>query len=318
MGEQVMTGGTTAVSGWPALRVGDWEDTQATLHMWLQVVGKVRMAHAPLVNHWWQVPLYVTPRGLGTSPIPYRDGMFDIEVDVVAHRLVMRSSSGEDRSVPLEPQSVAEFHARTMTALSELGIEAPIRPVPTEVDPAVPFAEDHHHASYDAAAVTAFWRQLIQAERVLTRFRAEFLGKVSPVHFFWGAMDLACTRFTGRPAPTHPGGAPNCADWVMEEGYSHELSSCGFWPGGGEEGAFYSYAYPEPEGYSGAVIDVDGAYYSTEFRQFLLPYEAVRSAADPDAALLRFLRGTYRAAATAGGWDPALLIDPHRLDRHAR
>ncbi|WP_223263293.1 DUF5996 family protein [Arthrobacter sp. NamB2] len=316
MTERGTTNGTTGE--WPELRVADWQDTQATLHMWMQVVGKIRMAHAPLVNHWWQVPLYVTPRGLGTSSIPYGHGMFDLEFDVVAHRLLVRSSSGEDRSVPLEPQSVARFHERTLTALAELGIDAPIRPVPTEVDPAVPFAEDHHHASYDAHAVTAFWRQLIQAERVITRFRAEFLGKVSPVHFFWGGMDLACTRFSGRSAPTHPGGAPNCADWVMEEGYSHELSSCGFWPGGGEEGAFYSYAYPEPEGYRETPIDVDGAYYSAEFRQFLLPYEAVRRAENPDAALLEFLRATYRAAATAGDWDSGLLTDPHRLDKHAR
>ncbi|MFC3300361.1 hypothetical protein FJV46_07710 [Arthrobacter agilis] len=312
------TAGATTEDGWPALRVDAWEDTRTTLHMWLQVVGKIRMVHAPLVNHWWQVPLYVTPRGLGTSSIPYRNGMFDLEFDVVAHRLLIRSSSGEDRAVPLEPQSVARFHDRTMVALAELGIEAPIRPVPTEVEPAAPFAEDHANASYDAGAVAAYWRQLIQAERVITRFRSEFLGKVSPVHFFWGAMDLACTRFSGRPAPTHPGGAPNCADWVMEEGYSHELSSCGFWAGGGEEGAFYSYAYPEPDGYRETVIGVDGAFYSDDFRQFLLPYEAVRTAADPDAVLLEFLRATYRAAAVAGGWDEGLVIDPHRLDRHGR
>ena len=313
------TDGTIAGrEGWPALKVSEWRDTQATLHMWLQVVGKIRMAHAPLVNHWWQVPLYVTPRGLGTSSIPYGNGMFDIEFDVIAHRLLIRSSSGEDRSVPLEPQSVAQFHERTMAALAELGIEAPIRPVPTEVDPAVPFAEDHANTSYDAEAVTAYWRQLVQAERVITRFRAEFLGKVSPVHYFWGAMDMACTRFSGRTAPTHPGGAPNCADWVMEEGYSHELSSCGFWAGGGEEGAFYSYAYPEPEGYRDAPIGVEGAFYSEEFRQFLLPYEAVRTAADPDATLLEFLRATYRAAATTASWDEDLICDPHRLDKHAR
>jgi hypothetical protein len=306
--------GSTA-GGWPALRVADWKDTQATLHMWLQVVGKIRMAHAPLVNHWWQVPLYVTPRGLGTSSIPYGNGMFDIEFDVVAHRLLIRSSSGQERTVPLEPQSVAQFHERTRTALAELGIEAPIRAVPTEVDPAVPFADDHANASYDADAVNAYWRQLIQAERVITRFRAEFLGKVSPVHYFWGAMDLACTRFSGRPAPAHPGGAPNCPDWVMKEGYSHELSSCGFWAGGGEEGAFYSYAYPEPEGYREAPLGVEGAFYSDEFRQFLLPYEAVRTAADPDATLLEFLRATYRAASTTGSWNEDLVCDPQRLTR---
>lgn len=310
--------GTTTTVAWPTLRVADWTDTQATLHMWLQVAGKVRLAHAPLVNHWWQVPFYVTPRGLGTSPIPYRGGMFDLEFDVVDHRLLIRSSSGDQRTVPLVPQSVAQFHERTMSALAELDIDAPIRPVPTEVDPAVPFAEDHDNTSYDAGAVTAFWRQLMQAERVMTLFRAEFLGKVSPVHFFWGAMDLACTRFSGRPAPTHPGGAPNCPDWVMVEGYSHELSSCGFWPGGGEEGAFYSYAYPEPDGYSDTRIDVEGAYYSPEFRQFLLPYEAVRTSADPDATALAFFRATYRAGAEASQWDEGLVSDPRRLDGHAR
>ncbi len=301
---------------WPELRVADWTQTQATLHMWFQVVGKIRLAHAPLINHWWQVPFYVTPRGLTTSSIPYGTAMFDMEFDFVNHRLSVRSSNGGERSVNLEPQSVAQFHTRTMAVLSELGIDTHIRPVPTEVDPAIPFSEDHHHASYDPAAVTAFWRQLIHAERVITRFRAEFLGKVSPVHFFWGAMDLACTRFSGRTAPPHPGGAPNCPAWVMVEGYSHELSSCGFWPGGGEEGAFYSYAYPEPEGYKDALIDVDGAYYSTQFRQFLLPYETVRTTADPDATLLAFLQATYRAAEITAGWDPALLTDPHRLDKH--
>lgn len=326
MGERDGREGTTRTvipaqrwsEGWPALRVADWKDTQATLHMWMQVVGKIRMAHAPLVNHWWQVPFYVTPRGLGTSSIPYGTGVFDLEFDVVAHRLLIRTSLGEERSVPLEPQSVARFHERVMAALADLGVEAPIRPVPTEVESTIPFPEDHTNASYDAAAVTAYWRQLIQAERVITRFRAEFLGKVSPVHYFWGAMDLACTRFSGRPAPTHPGGAPNCADWVMEEGYSHELSSCGFWAGGGEEGAFYSYAYPEPEGYRDASPGVEGAFYSEEFRQFLLPYEAVRTSTDPDATLLTFLRATYRAAAETGHWDEGLLIDPHRLEKHAR
>lgn len=310
--------GTTTPEAWPALRVADWADTRATLHMWLQVVGKVRMLHAPLVNHWWQVPFYVTPRGLGTSSIPYRGGLFDLEFDVVAHQLVVRSSSGGHRTVALEPQSVARFHERVMAALAELDIDAPIRPVPTEVDPAVPFAEDHHNDSYDGDAVAAFWRQLMQADRVMALFRAEFLGKVSPVHFFWGAMDLACTRFSGRPAPTHPGGAPNCGDWVMVEGYSHELSSCGFWPGGGEEGAFYSYAYPEPEGYKDTPLGVEGAFYSEEFRQFLLPYEAVRTSADPDATALAFFRATYRAAETTGSWDESLVIDPHRLDQHTR
>lgn len=303
---------------WPALRVEDWTPTRDTLHMWLQIVGKVRLAHAPLVNHWWQSTLYVSPRGLTTSSIPYGDGVFDLEVDVVEHRLVVRSSSGGTRTVALEAKPTAQFYAEVMTALDELGLSTVVRAVPNEVEPAIPFAQDHEHASYDPAAVHTFWRQLVQADRVLGRFRSHFVGKVSPVHFFWGAMDLACTRFSGRDAPLHPGGAPNCGDWVMAEGYSRELSSCGFWPGGGEEGAFYAYAYPEPTGFADHAIGPAGAHYSAANRQYLLPYEDVRRAADPDAALLEFLQGTYAAAADDGGWDRAALEDdPTRWD-HVR
>ena len=301
-------------TSWPALRVSDWTPTRDTLHMWTQIVGKIRMTHAPLLNHWWQTTLYVSPRGLTTSTIPYRSGAFDIEFDFVDHRLEIRSSDGGARSLALQPMSVAEFYTRVMDLLDSLGIEAQIRPVPNEVDPAVPFAEDHQHASYDAEAVTLFWRQLLQANRVIGEFRSHFVGKVSPVHFFWGAMDLACTRFSGGTAPPHPGGAPNCADWVMVEGYSHELSSCGFWPGGGDEGAFYSYAYPAPEGFADHPAGPDGAFYSTEFQQFLLPYEAARAAADPDRAVAEFLHTTYAAAADLGRWDRAALEDdPFRL-----
>ena len=304
----------TTSTSWPALRVSDWTPTRDTLHMWTQIVGKIRMAHAPLLNHWWQTTLYVSPRGLTTSTIPYRSGAFDIEFDFVDHRLVVRSSDGDARSLPLQPMSVAEFYTRLMDLLGSLGIEAPIRPVPNEVDPAIPFAEDHQHASYDAAAVTLFWRQLLQANRVIGEFRSHFVGKVSPVHFFWGAMDLACTRFSGGTAPPHPGGAPNCADWVMVEGYSHELSSCGFWPGGGDEGAFYAYAYPAPDGFADHSAGPDGAFYSTEFQQFLLPYEAARTAADPDRVVAEFLHTTYAAAADLGRWDrTALEDDPYRL-----
>ncbi|MCF7548672.1 DUF5996 family protein [Pseudonocardia sp. WMMC193] len=301
-----MTGPT---AGWPTLRVADWTATRETLHMWTQIVGKIRMAHAPLLNHWWQVPLYVSPRGLTTSSIPYRTGAFAIEFDVVEHRLEVRSSDAGTESLPLEPMSVAQFYARLLDVLGRLGIEAPIRPVPTEVDPAVPFAEDHQHASYDAEAATLFWRQLLQADRVLGEFRSHFVGKVSPVHFFWGSFDLACTRFSGRPAPPHPGGVPNCGDWVMVEGYSRELSSCGFWPGGGEEGAFYSYAYPAPDGFADRPVGPDGAFFSPEFQQFLFPYEAARAAADPDRAVAEFLRTTYEAAADLGRWDRAALED---------
>ncbi|MER7545483.1 DUF5996 family protein [Spirillospora sp. NPDC127506] len=300
---------------WPRLRAADWTATRETLHMWAQIVGKVRLAHAPLLNHWWQVTLYVSPRGLTTSAVPYRDGVFDIEFDFVEHLLRIRSSDGGSRTVALEPKSVADFYAETMAALHELDIEAPIQASPNEVEPAIPFAEDHQNASYDADAAHLFWRQLLQADRVLGEFRSRFTGKVSPVHFFWGAMDLACTRFSGRPAPKHPGGAPNCPDWVMVEGYSGELSSAGFWPGGGEEGAFYSYAYPEPEGFPDHPVAPKEAFYSSEMGEFVLPYEAVATAEDPDATLTDFLQTTYEAAAELANWDRGALEDtPTRLN----
>lgn len=309
---------------WPRLRVEDWTDTRDTLHMWTQIVGKIRLYGAPLLNHWWQVTLYVSPRGLTTSAIPHRSGSFDLELDFIEHQLRIRSSAGGERLVALSARPVADFYAETMAALGGLGIDVEIDARPNEVDPAIPFAEDHEHASYDPEAAQLFWRQLVQADRVIGEFRSHFVGKVSPVHFFWGAMDLACTRFSGRDAPEHPGGAPNCGDWVMVEGYSHELSSCGFWPGGGEEGAFYSYAYPEPEGFADHPAGPDGAYYSVENGQFLLPYEAVADAADPDRALAEFLHTTYDAAADLGGWDRGRLEDDparwpqHRPGRRAR
>ncbi|MFC4011142.1 DUF5996 family protein [Nonomuraea purpurea] len=304
---------------WPRLRVAEWAETRDTLHMWTQIVGKVRLAHAPLVNHWWQVTLYVSPRGLTTSAIPYGAGAFDLEFDFVEHLLRIRNSDGGTRAVALEPKPVADFYGETMVALAELGIRTEIQAAPNEVEPAIPFAEDRQHASYDAQAAQLFWRQLLQADRVLGKFRSRFVGKVSPVHFFWGAMDLACTRFSGRTAPPHPGGAPNCGDWVMVEGYSRELASCGFWPGGGEEGAFYAYAYPEPEGYADYPVSPKTAYYSRENRQFLLPYEAVADAKDPDRVLLEFLDSTYEAAAELAHWDRASLEDdPHRWTQHRR
>lgn len=306
---------TERAGGWPRLPVADWADTRDTLHMWTQIVGKIRMAHTPLINHWWQVTLYVTPRGLTTSAIPYRTGAFDIEFDFVDHRLRVRVDDGGHREVALEPKSVARFYAEVMGALDELGVPTRIQARPNEVDPAIPFAEDHRHASYDPRAARLFWRQLLQADRVIGRFRSRFIGKVSPVHFFWGSFDLACTRFSGRQAPPHPGGAPNCPPWVMAEGYSHELSSCGFWPGGGEEGAFYAYAYPEPDGFADYPVGPAAAFYNREYGQFLLPYEAVADAADPDGALTEFLDTTYAAAAELGGWDRAALeADPHRWD----
>jgi len=305
-------------SGWPALRVDDWADTRRTLHMWSQIVGKIRLAYAPLVNHWWQAPLYVSSRGLTTSAIPVDTRVFDLEFDFVDHVLAVRVSDGSSDRLELGNRTVAQFHDDTVAMLERAGIAAQITKRPNEVDPAIPFAEDHH-IGYDPAAAHTFWQQLIQADRVIAAFRSRFAGKVSPVHFFWGSFDMACSRFSGRPAPTHPGGTPNCADWVMVEAYSHELSSCGFWPGGGEEGAFYSYAYPEPDGFAEFPGRPDGVFYHPELRQYLLPYETARAAADPDQCVLDFLQYTYDAAAELGGWDRAALeIDPHRWDAHLK
>ena len=301
---------------WPRLRVSDWADTKDTLHMWTQIVGKIRMAHASPVNHWWHATLQVTPRGLTTGAVPDRDGAFDIEFDFLDHKLLLRTSDGGRREVALASKPVAQFYAETMVVLGELGVDARIHGVPNEVDPAIPFAEDHRHTAYDPHAAQLFWRQLLQANRVFAAYRSRFIGKVSPVHFFWGAMDLACTRFSGRTAPPHPGGAPNCPAWVMREGYSHELASCGFWPGGGGEGAFYAYAYPEPPGYADNPIGPAVRYSSGEF---VLPYETVAAASDPDLVLTEFLDTTYAVAADLGGWDRAALeADPHRWDRRRR
>lgn len=283
------------------LPVDSWQATRDTLHMWTQVVGKIRMALTPPVNHWWHVTLYLSARGLSTGPIPIPAGILDIEFDLVEHQLVLRTSDGAERAIALPGQSVASFYTATMDALGELGVAVEIHPVPNEVEVAIPFADDTEHCTYDPAQALAFWHQLIDAETQLQRFRSRFTGKVSPVHYFWGAMDLAVTRFSGRPAPRHPGGAPNCPDSVMLEGYSHELSSAGFWPGGGAEGAYYSYAYPTPDGFADAEVP-DGAYFSAEFGEFLLPYEVVRSSNDPDALVQEFLEATYRAAAELGSW----------------
>jgi hypothetical protein len=283
----------------------------------MEIVGKIRLAHAPLLNHWWQVTLYVTPCGLTTSAIPYRSGVFDIEFDFVDHQLGIRVSSGDARRVSLRPMSVAQFYTEVFRALGELGIDTRIQSHPNEVDPAIPFADDDRHASYDPRTVTLFWGQLLQANRVFGEFRSRFVGKASPVHFFWGAMDLACTRFSGRDAPEYQGGgAPNLANWVMVEGYSRELSSCGFWPGGGEEGAFYSYAYPEPDGFADHTVAPPDATYDRDLGEFLLPYEVVRTAPEPDRLLSEFLQSTYQAAAIHGGWDRAALEeDPNRWAR---
>ncbi|MGO8940195.1 MAG: DUF5996 family protein [Mycobacterium sp.] len=296
-------------NAWPSLRVDDWTATRDTLHMWTQIVGKIRLAHSPMVNHWWQVTLYVTPRGLTTSAIPHETEAFDIEFDFIDHKLLINSSRGATLTVALEPKSVAQFYSQTMQALDDLGFNTRIQSHPNEVDPAPRFAEDVEHASYDPNAAHLFWRQLLQANRVIGRFRSRFIGKVSPVHFFWGAMDLACTRFSGRGAPRHSGGAPNVGDWVMVEGYSRELSSCGFFPGGGDEGAFYAYAYPQPDGFADHPVSPAEAYYSNDLGEYLLPYEVVRQSADPDQVLLEFLQDTYEAAAIHADWDRAALED---------
>lgn len=303
-----MTTHTTS-NAWPELPpLADWQDTLDTLHMWVQIVGKVRLACSPWINHSWGSTLYVTPQGLTTSPIPYERRTFAIDFDFVAHTLRIHTSEGEERGFALAPMTVADFYRKTMEALAGLGIEVEILARPVEVEVAVPFEEDTEHASYDADTVHRFWRAFVQADRVLKIFRSRFTGKVSPVHFFWGAFDLAVTRFSGRDAPKHPGGVPNCADWVMEEAYSKELSSAGFWPGTGVgEAAFYAYAYPGPKEFENAAVEPEAAYFHEPLGEFVLPYEAVRTADDPDAALLTFLQSTYGAAADLAGWDRAAL-----------
>jgi hypothetical protein len=298
-----------AHAAWPALDYATWRDSGATLQLWTQIVGKLRLALSPWLNHGWQVPLYVSARGLSTAAIHAAPGrLLEVEFDLVAHRLSIRSSDAAERGFALAPMSVASFHRRFLAELAALGVDAPIHPRPNEVPDPIPFADDETHAAYDAAAVHALWRALAQADRVFRRFRSGFLGKASPVHLFWGAFDLAVTRFSGRPAPLHPGGIPGLPDAVTREAYSHEVSSAGFWPGHDAypQAAFYSYAYPAPAGFATAPVESAGAAWSAELGEWLLPYEHVRSAADPDAALLQFLQATYRAAADLGRWDPTL------------
>jgi hypothetical protein len=293
---------------WPPLSYPAWRDTATTLHLWTQIVGKVRLALTPWVNHSWHVPLYVTARGLGTSPIPSQDEIFEMEFDFIGHRLIVRASSGAERTIALEPQAVGDFYHRVSDLLEDLGIVVRIGDMPNEIAGAIPFSRDRIHAAYDPSAAYAFWRALIQADRIFKLFRSGFVGKASPVHFFWGSFDLAVTRFSGRPAPLHPGGVPCLPDAVAREAYSHEVSSAGFWPGndGFPQAAFYSYAYPQPDGFRDARVP-SGAYFEQNLGEFILPYEAVRTAADPDALLIDFLMSTYTAAADAGRWDRAAL-----------
>ena len=298
----------TAPDVWPELEIDKWADTCATLHMLTQIVGKLRLALSPMQNHWWNVAFYVTERGLTTSAMPYRDRFVSVDFDFISHAVIVRTSDGGSREIPLVEQPVSAFYRDYLRVLRSLDVEVAIMARPVEVDPAVPFAKDMTHTSYDREAVTRWWQALLQVNRVLQLFRGRFEGKASPVHFFWGSFDLAATRFSGRSAPQHPGGAPNTPDYVMREAYSRECSSCGFWPGGGgQQAAFYSYAYPEPAGYSTARVLPEAAYYDQGIREFLLPYDAVRTAESPDDTLLSFLQSTYDAASDLGGWDREIL-----------
>ena len=295
-------------SAWPELPIADWQPTRDTLTLWLQVVGKVRIARTPLLKHWWNAPLYLTARGLTTSLMPAEPGRsFSIDLDFIDHRLDVTTTTGQVGRMELAPKSVADFYTEFSELLDTLDLTTDIWPVPVELPEWIPFLEDNVNKSYDAEAVTTFWRMLVEAERGLDIFRARFVGKSSPVHFFWGALDLATTRFTGATAPPHLGGAPNCGPHVMHEAYSHEVSSAGFWPGGEGEGIFYSYAYPEPPGFRTASPGPEAARWDDALGEFVLPYTAVRTAADPESVLLDFLQTTYEAAAIAGNWDRASL-----------
>ena len=293
---------------WPALPLESWAETYATLHLWLQIVGKIRLAQSAAINHSWHATYYLTARGLTTSPIPHGTRTFQLDFDFVDHTLRIESRDGRE-TLQLVPQSVASFYGRVMAALASLDLPVHIVAKPNEVPEPIRFDRDETHRAYDADAANRFWRALAQSDRVLKRFRARFIGKCSPVHFFWGAPDLAVTRFSGRPAPQHPGGVPNLPDAVAREAYSHEVSSCGFWPGGGPAPypAFYAYAYPEPPGFAAAPVAPEGSFYSTELREFLLPYDRVRDAPSPDETLLAFLQSTYEAAANLARWDRGAL-----------
>jgi hypothetical protein len=298
-----MTASPSASELWPALPWQEWEETATTLHMWTQMVGKTRLMLTPRENHWWNVPLYVTPRGLSTSLIPSHNNHFAIEFDFIDHQLSVQLSSGDSRSIALRPQSVAAFYEEYSGLLQSLGIDARINPKPVEVADPIPFGEDHQHASYDREYAHRFWCILRRCDTLFKRFRSQFIGKCSPVHFFWGSFDLAVTRFSGRPAPPRPG-----ADLITREAYSHEVISAGFWPGNGgfRTAAFYCYASPEPEGLAHEPVSPASAFYSTELKEFILRYDDVRQANSPDDDVLDFLQSSYQAAARLANWDHAL------------
>ncbi len=306
-----MNPGQQQDASWPSLTLGEWQDTYTTLHRWTQIVGKTRLALAPMQNHWWQVALYLSARGLTTSPIPNGERSFEVEFDFLSHQLVVHTSDDATGYLQLIPRSVADFYHEYMALLHSLRIEPRIWPVPSEMGDTLRFDQDRQHAAYDAGAAQRCWRVLGRVDGALKQFRSGFLGKCSPSHFWWGGFDIACTRFSGRRAPTHPGGIPNVADYVNREAYSHECISAGWWPGsiGGlvTEPAFYAYAYPEPAGCPEARIEPAAAEYHLGMHEWILPYEAVRTAPDPTAMLLQFLESTYSAAATLGNWDRAAL-----------
>ena len=292
------------MDAWPSLSYAAWKDTYATLLLWTQIVGKIRLVQTPWVNHSWHVVYYVTARGLSTSPIRHGERVFQIDFDFIDHQLVIQTGEGERRTLRLEPRTVADFYQALMALLAELDLRVAINTTPNEQVEAIPFEKDQKNRSYDADAVRRFFAALLQADRLLKQFRAGFNGKCSPVHFFWGGFDLAVTRFSGRPAPEHPGGVPHLPDRVAREAYSHEVSSCGFWPGNEAlpEAAFYAYAYPEPDGFRNADVRLP-AYYHSDLREFILSYDKVRESPSPDALVLDFLQATYEAAATLGRWD---------------
>jgi hypothetical protein len=300
-------------SRWPSLPLSEWNTTRDTLHLWTQIAGKVRLANEPLTNHWWNVPLYLSARGLTTTLIPHPNGLgFQMDFDLQRSHLDITTTAGRIRTLPLGPGAVADFYADVMHALDELEVGTTIWPMPVEIEGAVPFTTDRVHTAYDAGHARRFWLALVQIQAVFSIFRGRYLGKASPVHLFWGGLDLAVTRFSGRRAPPHPGGAPNCGPHVMLEAYSHEVSSAGFWPGAGGDGLFYSYAYPEPQGFREFPIRPSAARYDAELREFILPYETVRAADDPASTLLEFLQTTYEAAANTGGWDRVALERDHQ------
>ncbi len=302
---------------WPALDFAQLKDTVTTVQLWAQIIGKIRLRKMPWINHSWHVPFYVSSRGLSTHAIPNGHGVFQMDFDFIDHVLIISTSTGLVGRVDLYPRSVADFYAAVFDQLRLVGIEVHIYGVPNEMADAIPFKEDGVHRTYDPIQMTMLWQALVSAQVVFTRFRAGFTGKVSPIHLFWGAFDLAVSRFSGRPAPPHPGGIPHIPDSVMREAYSHEVSSAGFWPGSDSlpEPAFYSYCYPTPPDFPLQTVEPAEAHFDTRLGEFILPYEVVRTSADPEAVLLSFLNSTYRAAASTGHWDPALVCDLTRFEK---